>query len=89
MPMRKPPPLRGTPRKPPVPHVGHPPEERRVAAVPNPRRPRLVRDVHGGDLLDLFVIFPDLPRPARPTAKVPRTAARSMPAVGRRDPPHR
>lgn len=31
--------------------------------VPRPRRLRLVRDQGGGVLLDLFVFFPDLPRP--------------------------
>jgi len=39
--------------------------------VPNPRRPRLVPDIHGNELMDLFVFFPDLPRPARPRARVP------------------
>jgi len=34
--------------------------------VPNPTTPKLVRDVRGGALKDLFEIFPDLPRPPRP-----------------------
>jgi hypothetical protein len=34
--------------------------------VPNPKRPKLVRDVHGGALKDLFELFPDLPGPPRP-----------------------
>jgi hypothetical protein len=48
-----------------------------VAPPPNPRRPKLVRDVHGGALLDLFEFFPDLPRPPRPTARVPLRLRRS------------
>jgi hypothetical protein len=48
------------------PHVNRPPKPHRVGAPPNPRRPKLVRDVDGGALLDLFRFFPDLPRPRRP-----------------------
>jgi hypothetical protein len=47
----------------PVPHVGRVPAQHRVSPPPNPRRPRLVRNVHGGELQDLFELFPDLPRP--------------------------
>ena len=39
--------------------------------VPHPRRPRLVPDIHGNELMDLFVFFPDLPRAPRPRARVP------------------
>ena len=47
------------------------PKERGIGATPNPRKPKLVRDVHGNELKDLFVFFPDLPRPRRRAAKVP------------------
>jgi hypothetical protein len=47
------------------------PEQHGVGAVPNPVRPKLVRDVHGGALQDLFEIFPDLPRPTRPKGRAP------------------
>jgi hypothetical protein len=46
------------------------PKQHAVGAPPNPRQPELVRDVHGGTLKDLFELFPDLPRPPRPTARV-------------------
>jgi hypothetical protein len=63
--------------QPPAPrHVGQAPRQRRVGKVPNPRKPRLVRDVGGGTLGDLFVMFPDLRRPPRPTARVPTRIAR-------------
>ena len=39
--------------------------------VPHPRRPRIVRDVHGNELMDLFEFFPDLPRVPRPRARLP------------------
>ena len=42
-----------------------------AGAVPNPRQPRVVRDVHGTELMDLFVFFPDLPRPARTRTRLP------------------
>jgi hypothetical protein len=48
------------------PHVSKAPRPHRVGAPPNPRRPKLVRDVDGGAFLDLFQIFPDLPWPRRP-----------------------
>ena len=41
-----------------------------VSPPPNPRRPRLVRDVHGGELQDLFEVFPDLPWAPRPRHQV-------------------
>ena len=47
------------------------PAPRPVSQVPNPSKPKLVRDVHGGTLLDMFAIFPDLPWPRYPR---PRTA---------------
>src|SRR5687767_3000764 len=60
-----------------VPHVGRAPEEHSAGKPPNPRRARLTRDLHGGTLKDLFQVFPDLPRPARPAARTPvRTGAR-------------
>jgi hypothetical protein len=40
--------------------------------LPHPRRPRLVRDVHGNGLCDLFLIFPDLPRPLRAAPRIRR-----------------
>jgi hypothetical protein len=52
-------------------HVARVPRPHQVAAPPNPRKPKLVRDVHGGVLGDLFQLFPDLPRPPRPRARVP------------------
>jgi len=54
---------------------GMPPLERGVAPPPNPRTPRLVRDVHGNELMDLFEFFPDLPRPRR---KPPRMVVRRL-----------
>src|ERR1044071_5961543 len=73
------PPERGVPRtphgnplaqpRPPEP-VATPPPQRGVAALPNPRRPRVIRDVHGNELMDLFEFFPDLPRPARRRARL-------------------
>jgi len=47
------------------------PRERGVGLLPNPRKPRLVRDVHGNELMDLFEFFPDLPRPAYKPARTP------------------
>jgi hypothetical protein len=41
------------------------------AEVPHAKRPALVGDVHGNELMDLFLFFPDLPRPARPRAGPP------------------
>lgn len=62
---------RGDPRaQPPAQRVSHAPKARGVGAPPNPRKPKLVRDVDGGILKDLFAFFPDLPRPARPAARV-------------------
>jgi hypothetical protein len=54
----------------PPPHVPRAPEPRGVGAVPNPRQPKLVRDLHGGALQDLFVVFPELPWPARPKRRI-------------------
>jgi hypothetical protein len=63
--------------QPPPERPRHEPPVRGVGPVPNPRRPRLVRDVHGGVLQDLFVIFPDLPRPPRPSPRLRSTIARA------------
>jgi hypothetical protein len=60
----------------PLAHVSRAPAEHSVPAPPNPRKPKLVRDVHGGALKDLFELFPDLPRPAHPPARVPLRARR-------------
>ena len=49
-----------------VPSVARAPKGHGVGAPPNPRKPKLVRDINGGALLDLFAIFPDLPWPRRP-----------------------
>jgi hypothetical protein len=51
--------------------VSKAPRQRAAGKVPNPRRPKLVRDVGGNELWDLFAFFPDLPRPARPAARLP------------------
>jgi hypothetical protein len=48
-----------------------PPPEYPAGKPPNPRRPALVRDVGGNELRDLFAMFPDLPRPPRPAARLP------------------
>ena len=45
------------------------PRQRPIAEVPNPRRPKVVR-VDRRELLDLFAVFPDLPRPARPQSRL-------------------
>jgi hypothetical protein len=37
--------------------------------LPHPRRPRVVRDVGGGGLMDLFAMFPDLPKLVRPAPR--------------------
>jgi len=58
-PVTKAPPLRAT----------RVPRQRAVAKVPNPKRPAFVRSRDGGDLLDLFAFFPDLPRPPRPAPR--------------------
>jgi hypothetical protein len=47
------------------------PRERGVGPPPNPRKPRLVPDIHGNELRDLFEFFPDLPRPRRPHGRMP------------------
>ena len=49
--------------------------------VPHPRRPRPVRDVHGNELMDLFMFFPDLPRPVRPRIRVPARRILRRPRV--------
>jgi hypothetical protein len=64
----KPPPV----SRPKTPPAGH---------VPNPKRPRLVRDTGGGYLKDLFVMFPDLPRVPRPPARLPLRRVLRRPVV--------
>jgi hypothetical protein len=63
-----PPPRTGVPvaSAPSTPQPARVPAQRPVGKVPNPRKPKLVQDVRGGVLQDLFEIFPDLPRPRRP-----------------------
>ncbi len=56
--------------------VARAPRQHAAAKVPNPRKPKLVRDPGGGVLKDLFAIFADLPRPARPKARAPARIAR-------------
>jgi hypothetical protein len=73
---RTPPALRGVAVVPkgdppsPAPRVSRAPRQHTVGKPPNPRKPKLVRDVNGGSLLDLFAIFPDLPRPWRPAPRL-------------------
>jgi hypothetical protein len=55
----------------PVSKPGRAPKEHVVGKPPNPRKPQLVRDIGGNELKDLFAFFPDLPRPARPSARLP------------------
>ena len=68
----------------PLPHVARAPEEHPAGKPPNPRKPKLARDVHGGSLKDLFQIFPDLPRPAHPAPRTPlrRGVLRRVPRRG-------
>jgi hypothetical protein len=67
------PPARATVKLPathtPTPHIPAAPVEYPAGMPPNPQRPRLVRDAHGGVLKDLFVLFPDLPTPPRPRSR--------------------
>jgi hypothetical protein len=64
----------------PVPRVKRAPQERGIGAVPNPRKPKLVRASRGA-LGDLFAIFRDLPRPSRPA---PRLGRKRITVKGRR-----
>jgi hypothetical protein len=73
------PPERGVPRTPkgqplaqarPLQPSGAPPPERGAGPTPHPRKPPLVRDIHGNELMDLFDFFPDLPRPRRRPARL-------------------
>jgi hypothetical protein len=57
--------------------VGQPPRERVVGQRPNPRKPRLVPDINGNELKDLFQMFPDLPRPWRPAPRLRRGEIRA------------
>jgi hypothetical protein len=54
-----------------TPEPTHAPKARSIGSLPNPRKPQLVRDVHGNELMDLFQLFPDLPRPPRRAPRVP------------------
>lgn len=71
-----------------VPVVGRVPREHRAGQPSNPRRPRLVRDVDGGHVHDLFAVFPDLPWPRhaagnfsrKRTIREQRTAPRALKA---------
>jgi hypothetical protein len=54
-----------------TPEPTHAPKARGIGSLPNPRKPQLVRDVHGNELMDLFQLFPDLPRPPRRAPRVP------------------
>ena len=70
-----------------VPHAGKPPKPRGIGAPPNPRRPKLVRDVNGGTLLDLFAVFPELPWPQdlpRHTRRAGRREVTARRALARR-----
>jgi hypothetical protein len=78
---RVPPPRHGAPLgyAPATPHTARVPAPRPIGKVPNPRTPKLVRDVRGGALKDLFEIFKDLPRAPRPvrrTRGAPRSSGR-------------
>jgi hypothetical protein len=46
------------------------PRQRPPVKVPNPRRPKVVRVVGGGELRDLFEVFPDLPGPPRSRSRL-------------------
>jgi hypothetical protein len=47
------------------------PKERGIGQNPHPRTPKLVRDVRGNELKDMFEFFPDLPRPPHRAPRVP------------------
>jgi hypothetical protein len=77
--MRKPPP--GATKAPPQSRMRPPPVAKIKAPprgeLPHARRPAIVRDVHGNELGDLFVMFPDLPRvPLPPRRRVPQRMMR-------------
>ena len=55
----------------PAPAVTRAPKVRPVGKPPNPRKPRLIKDVGGNELKDMFAIFKDLPRPHRPAPRLP------------------
>ena len=75
-----PPRERGASRPPREHAVASPPPWHGVSPPPNPRRPRLVLDVDGGGLRDLFAMFPDLPRPSdRRTRPAPRAVRGALP----------
>jgi hypothetical protein len=57
------------------------PQQRPLGKVPSPRTPKLVRDVLGGALNDLFEMFPDLRWAPRPALRLRR------PPLRKRQPP--
>jgi hypothetical protein len=46
------------------------PKQRPLGKLPNPGKPAVVRDAKGGVQRDMFQIFPDLPRLARPVSRI-------------------
>lgn len=71
------PPGRGAVTPAPMPRPSPPPKPHLVGKPPNPRQPALVRDLTGGVLKDMFEVFPDLPRPARPAPRLRGRARRA------------
>jgi hypothetical protein len=63
----------------PVQRVARVPAQHAMGPPPNPRKPKLVRDIGGGVLRYLFALFPDLPRPRRPGPRVPARFRRNRP----------
>jgi hypothetical protein len=59
-----------------APEPRHAPKERGIGRTPNAQKPKLVRDVHGNELKDLFQLFPDLQRVPRRAARVPNRLPR-------------
>jgi hypothetical protein len=59
-----------------VPQPTRAPKERGIGKTPNAQKPKLVRDVHGNELKDLFQLFPDLQRVPRRAARVPKRVPR-------------
>ena len=70
-------------------HVARPPVEHPAGKPLNPRRLKPARDVHSGNLQDLFEFFPDLPRPARPAPHAPARSASASRAAGKSRTPSR
>jgi hypothetical protein len=59
-----------------IPEPIHAPKERGISTRPNPRKLKPARDVQGNELMDLFRLFPDLPRPPRRAPRVPKRPPR-------------